>query len=567
MKKKSGFTLIELLAVIAVIAIIMIFAVPKVIKIFNENKKETFITEAKTIFKESETEILMNYIGKELPSGFNSVNSKLEVKSKLKYQVDIYNNKISSICVTNGEYSINISGDLSLKDIKVSSIENGDLCGSVEAPVVANAACFSVVGNAIKAYYNNEENNSSNPACPRSLEIPSVIGGSTITTIDNVAFYNKNMTKIIIPNTVTSIKGYALAGNFLKSIELPQGLTYLGYGALYNNELTSVNLPSGVTIIDMNTFRYNNLTSISIPNGVTTIGGWAFSDNDLESVTLPNTLTRMDDYSFENNKIAQLTIPLSVTNIGWAVFNNNALPSESAFIYGRADSNSDGIAEVDTTRIVSYGGALKNGVNIPNGVETIDELAFSHSEIVSVNFPSSLKYISELAFYDNKMSDINIPASVIDIGAGAFAYNALPDAKAFIYKRTDSNLDGIAEVDTTYVNSYGGLKKENIVIPTGVLTLGDRAFYDSGIESVILNEGLTSILKYVFESDLLTYVRIPSTVNHLGSWCFESNPLTSVCIVGKSSSSDFTVYNEEAMSTFGWAPGYSDSNIIWNCTD
>ena len=49
---KKGFTLVELLAVIAILALLVIIALPNVIKMFNRTKKELFLTEVKTIYKE-----------------------------------------------------------------------------------------------------------------------------------------------------------------------------------------------------------------------------------------------------------------------------------------------------------------------------------------------------------------------------------------------------------------------------------------------------------------------------------------------------------------------------------
>ena len=54
MKKKKGFTLVELLAVIAILAILVIIALPNVIKMYNNAKRSSFLTEAKEVFGESE---------------------------------------------------------------------------------------------------------------------------------------------------------------------------------------------------------------------------------------------------------------------------------------------------------------------------------------------------------------------------------------------------------------------------------------------------------------------------------------------------------------------------------
>ena len=50
---KKGFTLVELLAVIAILAILVIIALPNVLKMFNDAKKNSFLTEAKTVYSEA----------------------------------------------------------------------------------------------------------------------------------------------------------------------------------------------------------------------------------------------------------------------------------------------------------------------------------------------------------------------------------------------------------------------------------------------------------------------------------------------------------------------------------
>ena len=44
---KKGFTLVELLAVIAILAILVIIALPNVLKMFNDSKKNAFIVQAR----------------------------------------------------------------------------------------------------------------------------------------------------------------------------------------------------------------------------------------------------------------------------------------------------------------------------------------------------------------------------------------------------------------------------------------------------------------------------------------------------------------------------------------
>ena len=65
MENKKGFTLVELLAVIAILAILVIIALPNVINMFNNAKKQVFLTEAQTVASTSEKKFLSNSISGE----------------------------------------------------------------------------------------------------------------------------------------------------------------------------------------------------------------------------------------------------------------------------------------------------------------------------------------------------------------------------------------------------------------------------------------------------------------------------------------------------------------------
>ena len=54
--KKKGFTLVELLAVIAILAILVIIALPNVMSLFNEAKKNSFANELKEIYKTAQNQ-------------------------------------------------------------------------------------------------------------------------------------------------------------------------------------------------------------------------------------------------------------------------------------------------------------------------------------------------------------------------------------------------------------------------------------------------------------------------------------------------------------------------------
>ena len=78
--KNKGFTLVELLAVIAILAILVIIALPNVLKMYNQSKKNIFLTEVKSALNESTNKYISeNMKGNKL----NNINSLDETKLNL----------------------------------------------------------------------------------------------------------------------------------------------------------------------------------------------------------------------------------------------------------------------------------------------------------------------------------------------------------------------------------------------------------------------------------------------------------------------------------------------------
>ena len=267
---------------------------------------------------------------------------------------------------------------------------------------------------------------------------------------------------------------------------------------------------------------YSNTCSkdVIIPskiNGITitTIGSSAFANKGLTSVVFPNTLTTINREAFNNNQLTNLDIPSSVTSIA-AAFNNNQLSDEDAFIYGRNPDGSE-----NKTLIVSYGGAKRENVVIPDGVVSIGTLSFYSTNLISLKLPSTLKTIGDQAFRSNLLTSLDIPSNVTNISSNAFNNNQLPDDEAFIYKR---NSDG--SEDRTTLISYGGAKRENVVIPEGVETIDAYAFtWISNLKSVIFPSTLRRIASSAFRSCGLTSLDIPSSVTYISPGAFNDNRL------------------------------------------
>ncbi len=100
---KNGFTLVELLAVIAILALLVIIALPNVLNMFNQAKKDVFLTEVKTIYKE----VSKKYISENMKG--NKVNNISNSSNKL----DLDSNNL--------DYNIKLDSKGNIKDFQVSN--------------------------------------------------------------------------------------------------------------------------------------------------------------------------------------------------------------------------------------------------------------------------------------------------------------------------------------------------------------------------------------------------------------------------------------------------------------
>jgi len=164
------------------------------------------------------------------------------------------------------------------------------------------------------------------------VDIPPTIGGISVEHIGEIAFFERYITSVIIPNSVTSIGNSAFDHCFfLSTVKLSDKIISIGDMAFaLCRVLTNITIPNGAVDIGMGAFiNCAALTSITIPDSVLSIGSSAFAGcNELASVTLPEHITSIEDDTFANcSALTSITIPNGVTSIGNTAFANTSLTS------------------------------------------------------------------------------------------------------------------------------------------------------------------------------------------------------------------------------------------------
>ena len=273
----------------------------------------------------------------------------------------------------------------------------------------------------------------------------------------------------------------ALAQTSESCFSVSRGLIY-AYNASCGSSVVIPSTIGGqkVTSIARSAFHDRKLTSVVIPNSVTDIWLGAFSNNQLTSVDIPSSVTRIDGWAFANNQISSLTLSDSLTYIGDAAFMSNKLTS----------------------------------IDIPASVKTIGNRAFGNNPGLA-----SLGWKVELRFWGNP--------SAISIALSAnVQLVALSIDDCFDFDTTKGQI-------TNYKKWANALCSDSIAIPStirgvAVKSIGDNAFKNKSITSVVIPNSVTSIGNFAFYENKLTSVTIPNSVTSIGDQAFAYNQLTSV---------------------------------------
>ena len=384
-----------------------------------------------------------------------------------------------------------------------------------------------------------------------------------VTAIPMYAFYKQNsITSVTIPDSVTSIGDYAFADcDALTSVIIGNGVVFIGnYAFYYCSALKDVYITdiaswcnisfessSANPLYYATNFYLNGelITELVIPDGVTSIGNYAFYGCDaLTSVVVPDSVTSIGSSAFSGcSSLESITLPFVGDSIKTST---DTYQYPFGYIFGTS-SYTGGISTYqyyygssisDTTYTTYYIPARLKSVTITGG-NILYGAFYNCSRLTSVTIGNGVEFIGDDAFYycynlkDVYITDI---AAWCNISFGDY-YSANP-----LYYATNLYLngelitelvipDGVTSIGNYAFYDYNALT--SVTIPDSVTTIGDYAFYDcDALTSVTIGNGVTSIGDCAFrDCDGLTSVIIGNGVEFIGDSAFEyCSSLTSVII-------------------------------------
>ncbi len=219
----------------------------------------------------------------------------------------------------------------------------------------------------------------------------------------------------------------------------------------------------------------------------------AFRDKGLESVVIPDTVEKIGMQSFCENNLTSIVIPHSVVEIGVSAFSDNHISS----------------------------------VEIPKSVKTIGSFAFYKNDLKSAKISENLEKIIVNSWEDEKDFTLeNLKERCVFYGDVDIEYKG----ETYNLKDINDGPDFVFHSETQTITDYQFSAPKDVVIPetidgVTVKIIGEDAFSDKDIESVILPQELYKIEYQAFEHNNIKEIELPKRVTYVGENAFASNQI------------------------------------------
>lgn len=213
--------------------------------------------------------------------------------------------------------------------------------------------------------------------------------------------------------------------------------------------------------------------------------------------------------------------------------------SAAEVVYGNFSFELNGTTNQAT--LSEYNGN-SSSVKVPDTVygytvTKIDDLVFSKKGMESISLPNTIRTIGFGAFSScTKLKKIILPVTVTSMGeytfnnctslTEAYVNSAIETLPNYMFK----NCTSLAKVNVNfYTKKIGTRVFDNCTslktLPNGVAIteIGDEAFFNSGLESIKINDAVTTIANGAFSNcTKLTQVNVPSSVTSIADNAFNN---------------------------------------------
>jgi len=363
-----------------------------------------------------------------------------------------------------------------------------------------------------------------------ALKTVTFAANSALELIGFQAFTNSGLTSITIPASAKTIAGGAFAScKALTTVtfEANSALGAIGDSVFAGSGLTSITIPASVTSIE----RY----AFYLCSALTTV---TFKDNAaLETIRVS---------AFFDSGLTSITIPTSLKSIA-----SNAFASCKALTTMTFEANS----ALETIEMNAFSGSGLTSITIPASVKSLERYAFSScSALTTVTYACSSAPLSVEpdAFMSTPYltSGRAVPASTCryiqflvgcsdvvngDLFVAASVRSIVNQAFSGCSALTTVTFEANSVLETIGDNAFYGSGLSLITIPASVKRIATYAFSDCSALTTVTFEGnsaLETIGEYAFTSSGLTSITIPASVKNIALGFASCSTLTTVTFEG-----------------------------------
>ncbi|MBF0576238.1 leucine-rich repeat protein [Dysgonomonas sp. GY617] len=271
--------------------------------------------------------------------------------------------------------------------------------------------------------------------------------------------------------------------------------------------------------------------SVDLPSQLESILGYAFQRAVLKELKLPASLKKVDTFGFTEITIPELDFSgcVALESLGNNCFVGNNITSDTLNLSGCISLKSLGQG--------CFGGLSKH-VILPSELKNLTSLSFADFR-GSIDLPSQLESIGSHAFQRAVLKELKLPASLKTVDKSGFTELNIPKLSfsncinletlgnnCFTGIKLESdtiNLSGCRSLKVIGQGCFSGLSK-HIILPSTLKILHGLSFAWFG-GSVDLPAQLESVLGYSFQGASLKELIIPVFVKSLGDRAFENAKL------------------------------------------
>ncbi|MBR4308090.1 MAG: leucine-rich repeat protein [Oscillospiraceae bacterium] len=365
----------------------------------------------------------------------------------------------------------------------------------------------------------------------KTIEVPS---SNTYFYVSNKVLINKNTkTLVFCPR------------GFSGAYSVPSGVQTIDKNAFYECQgLSSVTMSEGVTSIkDYAFYNCDGLVSATLPDSLTTIGKEAFSScGELSSIRFGSGLQSIGDYAFHSVAITELSLPEGLTTVGYAAFQNCTklldakLPNSLTELPYYMFYNCTNLTKVALGESLTY----------------ISDYAFKGAKsLVEISFGNKLTGMGKEVFYGcSALTSVSLPHSLKSTGTGCF------------YKCTSLTAVQLSN-SMSYIQDetfYGCSRLASISFGSGLRAIYEDAFYGtSALKTLTIPEGVEKLYASAFQSSGIKYIRLPSSLTYIGTYCFDNSSIEHVLYGGTEAQwanvtckDTHKIFSSSSFHTEGW---------------